>query len=171
MFYLYTSSKLSSSQFEFLLKVKGSNPGYLLKSFLLYLYNQKIYFKISYFFYLCYFALNSQGNFFSQQHMYLLIFVSFSFNRSEKRFEDFAICTFASDSQRKMCETAYQVSTRRNNFLNGLCGLLEREKRHLSGKVSEKVKHICFLILLSHSNVIFFSYKQAIPIQLFDKSL
>ena len=64
-----------------------------------------------------------------------MIYFSISFNRSEKRFEDFAICTFASDSKRKMCETAYQVFTRRNNFLNGLCGLLEREKRYLSGKV------------------------------------
>ena len=39
MFHLYTSSKLSRQKFEFSLKVKvmGSNPGYLLKSFLLYL--------------------------------------------------------------------------------------------------------------------------------------
>ena len=38
MFCLYTSSKLSRPWFEFSLKVKvmGSNPGYLLKSFLLY---------------------------------------------------------------------------------------------------------------------------------------
>jgi len=37
---LYTSSKLSRPYFEFSLKVKvmGSNPGYLLKSFLLYVY-------------------------------------------------------------------------------------------------------------------------------------
>ena len=42
MFCLYTSSKLSRPKFEFSLKVKvmGSNPGYLLKSFLLYfIYN------------------------------------------------------------------------------------------------------------------------------------
>ena len=39
MFYLITSSKLPRQHFEFSLKVKviGSNPGYLLKSFLLYL--------------------------------------------------------------------------------------------------------------------------------------
>ena len=40
MFSLYTSSKLSRPEFEFSLKgklkVMGSNPGYLLKSFLLY---------------------------------------------------------------------------------------------------------------------------------------
>ena len=64
-----------------------------------------------------------------------MIHFSISFNRSEKRFEYFAICTIATDSKRKMCETAHQVFTRRNNFLNGLCGLLEREKRYLSGKV------------------------------------
>ena len=47
MFCLYTSSKLSSTQFEFSLKVKvmGSNPGYLLKYFLLY---AKIYLCILY---------------------------------------------------------------------------------------------------------------------------
>ena len=39
MFCLITSSKLSRQQFEFSLKVKvmGSNPGYLLKYFLLYI--------------------------------------------------------------------------------------------------------------------------------------
>jgi len=38
MFCLYTSNKLSRPYFEYSLKVKvvGSNPGYLLKSFLLY---------------------------------------------------------------------------------------------------------------------------------------
>ena len=40
MFCLYTSSKFSHPYFEFSLRVKvmGSNPGYLLKSFLLYQY-------------------------------------------------------------------------------------------------------------------------------------
>ena len=37
MFCLVTSSKLSRQWFEFTLNVMGSNPGYLLKSFLLYL--------------------------------------------------------------------------------------------------------------------------------------
>ena len=43
MFCLYTSGKLSHPLFEFSLKVKvmGSNPGYFLKSFLL--YNKKHY--------------------------------------------------------------------------------------------------------------------------------
>ena len=38
MFYFITSSKLSHQKFEFLLKMKvmGLNPGYLLKSFVLY---------------------------------------------------------------------------------------------------------------------------------------
>ena len=93
---------------------------------------------------------------------YLLINFSFSFNRSEKRFEDFAICTFASDSKRKMCETAYQVFTRRNNFLNGLCGLLEREKRHLSGKFSCLIKD-CKI----HSNYFFSCLSQTTRVEKF----
>ena len=42
MFCLHTSSHVSRPKFEFALKVKvmGSNPGYLLKSFLLYFFYQ-----------------------------------------------------------------------------------------------------------------------------------
>ena len=53
MFCLITSSKLSYQQFEFSLKVMGSNPGYLLKSFLLYLHQNKTFkFKVQVHFFL-----------------------------------------------------------------------------------------------------------------------